>query len=487
VYQTIKGVPYFTWRLEMESHVHCIREEGVLQGLAKTIRRQHCALLIGLGLAFPENIDEKLPQRHLKELLSRMVKWCEDEKLIAQEDIKKDFKKMLADGELEKAERKIQEYLIDADKRRQCMSTVLLQSQAEVRYIYRLLAQMSFNAYLSTGYDEFLETAYKDIEKFPPLSKYYKDSIDDALGAYQTEEPFILKLHGDVTEDYREPITLSNRFAKSNLLEAIVYPKQLRDLLADVHTLFVGFEKVDPDLEGLKSIVNKKDELNRWLLIPEDHLTKHEAEMLWKDDKITTLYYTDRPELIQFLRKLEEVAATPQEIEVYVSYAPEDNEIQNMLQKHLNVMNYPGLKITWSDGRIEPGQERKRVIEERLKKAEVILLLVSVDYLSSINERNIRIEMRRAVQRDREGKARIIPIICRSCEWKDAPFGRLAALPSNEIPIDLASNIDKVLLEVARAIRTAINEWVEKHQDALLPNALSTSQVTPGSGSASPD
>jgi hypothetical protein len=107
----------------------------------------------------------------------------------------------------------------------------------------------------------------------------------------------------------------------------------------------------------------------------------------------------------------------------------------------------------------------KRVIEERLKKAQVILLLVSVDYLSSINESNIRIEMMRAVQRDRRGEARVIPIIIRSCEWKPAPFGRLAALPADETPIDLVSNIDQVLLEVAREIKIALEEWVEQHQD----------------------
>ena len=133
--------------------------------------------------------------------------------------------------------------------------------------------------------------------------------------------------------------------------------------------------------------------------------------------------------------------------------------MRNWLQKHLSVMNYPGLKVTWSDGKIDPGLERKQVIEERLKKAEVILLLVSVDYLASINESNINTEVTRAVQRHRRREARVIPIIFRSCEWKDAPFGRLSALPSDETPIDLASNTDQVLLDVARKVKAAIKEW----------------------------
>jgi hypothetical protein len=160
---------------------------------------------------------------------------------------------------------------------------------------------------------------------------------------------------------------------------------------------------------------------------------------------------------------LEEVSTTLQLLEVYLSYVPEDTKFRNQLYKHLSIMEYPGLKITWSDGKIRPGQERKGGIEERLKSAQVIPLFVSVDYLASIHKNTIKTEMMRAVQRDRREEARIIPIIVRSCEWKPAPFGRLAALPSDEIPLDLALNLDLALLEVAREIKTAIEEWVEKH------------------------
>ena len=90
---------------------HCVKKEGILDEeildeLAKTIRRQHCALLIGLGLA---DVDEKLPQRDLKEFLRRVVQWCVENKVITQKEIADNFKKplekeMLEAGELEKVE-----------------------------------------------------------------------------------------------------------------------------------------------------------------------------------------------------------------------------------------------------------------------------------------------------------------------------------------------------------------------------------------------
>jgi hypothetical protein len=459
----------------MAPYLHCVKDqEGFLYELAKAIRHHRCALLVGLGLALPIEVGNGLTQSHLKELLRRMVQWALEKKILKKQGISNDhdienddksqteFDALLAAGNLDKAELKLQEYL-DADTRRKCINEILLQSQHEVRYIYRLLANIPFRAYLTTGFDEFLENEYKLLDKALPLSKYYQTTLDDALVAYEVEESLIVKLHGDVAED-SPALMLSNRLTKSRQPEAIIYPKQLRELLANLYTLFVGFEKTDPDLEGLKSTVSKKDELKRWLLVPDGHLTEQQAEELFHDYKIITLCYANRLELERFLRKLEEVAATPQQIEVYVSYAPEDNEIRNQLQDHLDVMDYSGLKITWSDGKIGAGQVQKPVIEERLKKAQVILLLVSVSYLKLIKS-NLKIEMIRAVERERQGKARVIPIVVRSCEWKGALFGRLTVLPSSKIPIDLAGNRDQILLEVAREIKAAIEEWVEKHQD----------------------
>jgi hypothetical protein len=128
-------------------------------------------------------------------------------------------------------------------------------------------------------------------------------------------------------------------------------------------------------------------------------------------------------------------------------------------------MDATGLKITWSDGRIEAGQVQRPLIENRLQKAQVVLLLLSVDYLESTKKGNLKIEMTWAVQRDRRGDVRVIPILVSSCAWKHTSFGRLAVLPSSEIPIDLANNLNQILHEVAVGVKTATEEWVEEHQE----------------------
>lgn len=445
-------------------YLHHVQEDEIFRELAKAIRLQKSVVLMGLGVALFDDSDEKRPQKHLKELLRRMIQWCIEKNLIPQNEIANDFQRMLTDGELEKVERKLQEYFTEPRQRERCINDVIEQNKQQVQFIYQLLSQMSFCAYITTSYDEILETTYREVKDFPDLLKYYKSFIDEAVISYKMGDVFILKLHGDVAVESPDAIILHNRFARSYLPEAISYPEQLRELLADVHTLFIGFEKADPDLEGLKSVVNKKDDFKRWLLLPEGHVSEEEARTLWQEDKVTVLSYAGRLELVRFLRKLAEAVATPQQVKVYISYAPEDSKLRKNLQKHFNLIESQGLKIIWNDGQISAGLEAKPAIEGLLTKADVILLLVSVDYLNAVNEKStIKIEITRAVQRHNRGEARVIPIILRQCAWNTAPFARLEPLPPNERPLNQASNKDRAYYKVADAVRVAIEKWAEQH------------------------
>lgn len=440
----------------MASYIHNVREENLLLQLAKTIRRRDCILLIGLGLALPVEENEQLPQKHLKELLRRKLQWCKERKLIEQDDILRGFEKDLSDGHLEKVERKIQEYFVDAQQRQTCMNDIMQQSHAQVRYVYQLLVQMSFRAYLTTSYDEFLEKAYEEIPGAAKLKKFYLSSLPDAI---RIKDPFILKLHGDISNGNPEGITLTNRFARSYLPGAISYPAQLRELLGNSHTLFIGFEKIDPDLEGLKIHLDKRESIKHWLLMPEGHITETEAETVWNEERTMILSYTDHLELLWFLRKLVEISATPQQIKGYISYVSKDSKMRDKLSQHLSIVKYPGLQVTWDDGGITPGVETKPEIEKRLEESDVILVLISIDYLTSINEENVTIEIERAVQRHHHGQARVIPILLHTCGWEYTPFASLTALPANKRPIDQSPNKPRAFYEIAEAIKRSIEDW----------------------------
>ena len=72
------------------------------------------------------------------------------------------------------------------------------------------------------------------------------------------------------------------------------------------------------------------------------------------------------------------------------------------------------------DRRITPGSEWKNEIDSYLENAELVLLLVSADFLASDDCYDR--EMSRALERHAEGPARVLPILARAANWQTAPF-----------------------------------------------------------------
>ena len=115
---------------------------------------------------------------------------------------------------------------------------------------------------------------------------------------------------------------------------------------------------------------------------------------------------------------------------------------------------------TWHDRRIDVGEDVHEEISEYLDKADIILLLVSADFLAS--DYCYDIEMQRALERHQRSEARIIPVILRPCEWQKAPFGNLLATPVDGKPITKFKNLDDAFLEVAQAIRKAADKLLPR-------------------------
>lgn len=147
-------------------------------------------------------------------------------------------------------------------------------------------------------------------------------------------------------------------------------------------------------------------------------------------------------------------AAKP--LEVFYSYAHEDEDLRKKLITHLSLLKRAGIITDWHDRDISPGTEWKHEIEKHLNSADIILLLVSADFLAS--DFCYSTEMERALQRHDANEARVIPIIIRSVDWKGAPFGRLQFLPTDGRPVRSWSDIDEAFTDVARGIRKAAEE-----------------------------
>jgi len=144
-------------------------------------------------------------------------------------------------------------------------------------------------------------------------------------------------------------------------------------------------------------------------------------------------------------------------IKIFYTYAHADNKLRNELEKHLSLLKRQGEISAWHDREIGAGQEWAKEIDVHLNDADVILLLVSPDFMAS--DYCYDIEVKRALERHDAGEARVIPVILRPVDWHEAPFGKLKPLPTDGKPISRWSDRDEAFYDVVRGIRESIEEW----------------------------
>src|SRR5215475_7058726 len=143
-------------------------------------------------------------------------------------------------------------------------------------------------------------------------------------------------------------------------------------------------------------------------------------------------------------------------VEVFFSYSHKDEDLQNELSKHLAMLKRQRVITAWHDRRIGAGKEWENEIDERLNSADIILLLISSDFLAS--DYCYDVEVTTAMKRHNDGEARVIPVILRHVDWKGAPFGKLQALPRDAKPVTDWQNRDQAFLDIAQGIRAAAEE-----------------------------
>ncbi len=155
---------------------------------------------------------------------------------------------------------------------------------------------------------------------------------------------------------------------------------------------------------------------------------------------------------------------------VFVSYAHEDDNLRKELDKHLSLLKRQHFIKIWHDQDISAGTEWEREISTHLNTADIILLLISPDFMASKYCFSVEVEC--AMERHERGEAQVIPIIARPVHWQSAPFGKLQALPTGAKPIQ-SSNwhyVDEALFDVAEGIRKTVEALNTKTSAILSPS-----------------
>jgi hypothetical protein len=147
-------------------------------------------------------------------------------------------------------------------------------------------------------------------------------------------------------------------------------------------------------------------------------------------------------------------------LKIFFCYAHEDELLLKKLKTHLRPLQRQGHIEMWHDRDISAGAEWEHEISQHLNAAQIILLLVSPDFMAS--DYCYGIEMKRALERHQRGEARVIPIIVRPVYWQGV-LGKLQALPTDAKPVvdRYWHTLDEALYDVAEGIRTVVVQLEE--------------------------
>lgn len=177
-----------------------------------------------------------------------------------------------------------------------------------------------------------------------------------------------------------------------------------------------------------------------------------EAEMIAKNQMVSSL--------LSIINDIEEPKSTEskpfenkekKEIKAFISYSHKDEKYRGELETSLALLKRQGLLNTWTDRKIQPGQIWRNEISSNLEDSDLIIFLISPDFIAS--DYSYEIELQRAIEKHDKQEAIVIPIIIRHSLWQNSPIGNFQALPTSAKPIAAWGDKDEAWLDVAEGIR----------------------------------
>ncbi|MBE9069217.1 toll/interleukin-1 receptor domain-containing protein [Leptolyngbya cf. ectocarpi LEGE 11479] len=151
-----------------------------------------------------------------------------------------------------------------------------------------------------------------------------------------------------------------------------------------------------------------------------------------------------------------------QAIDVFVSYSSKDEELKDELLNHLALLKRKKIISAWHSREILPGADWLGVVDEHIESAQIILLLISADFLAS--DYCYEVEMKRAMKLHDLKKAIVIPVILKPTDWQDSPFGKLEPLPRFAEPVILWRHRDEAFSSIANSLGELVDNLIKNYQ-----------------------
>ena len=171
-------------------------------------------------------------------------------------------------------------------------------------------------------------------------------------------------------------------------------------------------------------------------------------------------------------------------LKVFMVYSYKDEALKEKLEIHLSALKRQNKLQPWTSGSIEAGLETEPLIAAQLDTSQIILLLVTPEFMASDNIFDT--QLKRSMERHREGTARVIPIRLKRVDYEGTEFEILKPLPaSHEPPVKQWVDQDEAFVQVVEGIRQVVESLTTTTEVASQPHHPAKEQSpAPASSSA---
>ncbi len=339
-------------------------------------------------------------------------------------------------------------------------SAIKLQSEVERFYreqakqpneLLRAIAKLPFPLIINTAPDTLLEKAwmgeFKEYHKtfYSLLKERSREEADLQIEDPTGDCPLLYNLFGSVEDSASLVLTEKDRlkFIEDIIQHNNAIPNAiLKEFREDKVVLFFGFDFEQWHLRILPKKIFQKEEISAPVIVPNGGQTLSKGAMVFYQKQYKMDFLPEDP--LAFVQELsrrwenyeaeagQETQQAP--VRAVFLYDREDEPWKVMLDKHFAVLKRAEGIHTWDESMIGAGEETDEQIRQQLDQANLILLLVSSDFLAS--DKLYNEQLRQALHRSGEGKAYIIPILVRPCAWEGAVFAKSKfILPRKQNPI----------------------------------------------------
>ena len=330
--------------------------------------------------------------------------------------------------------------------------------------VQKMLAKLPLGLVINTSPDDTMVNALKQEGKYKTLLEWYNydSEATNDIEPPSAEQPLVYNLFGYYKDPDSLVLTESDQvkfISKVVKDQPSIPPKLLRQFQGKKTFLFLGFDWEQWNLRLLLQCLNLEKESNIMAHSRHNDALEPRTKEFYENHFRFSFVTDDISDFVTELQKkyLEHAQPTSSQKKVLIVSEPQDEASRDELYTNLKSLQVD----CWHEGLTMTSREKESEFQKHLEEADLILLLITTDFLVSNNL--TKTILPKIVEKHNANTSTVIPIIAKSCQWDR--FGELTRMPiilpklDNEVgkPINSFEKIDEAYNNILSELQKVLS------------------------------